>query len=378
MGLGAFDASFFGDDFAYLNNKENAVAGPSTYQAQPADVVVKQEPVEFGWNTIDMGLQPQPPASLPTQAISPYTHTGNNVSGSPSLVQPPPAPTASPSAGGDVLASFGSLPFEQQVALQQMLFNIMSFQANMGGFANMETATPAPSTIDPSKIFAPGPIAQDAPPTLTTAVPAPVTVPVRPAPITAPMPPTQTMSPPNAVAGPSRATTTPNSNDHAIDEDDELVSIGEADIAMTGRGRSMSTFSSASGIDEKLDRLAPLNSIFSAGRGKGGKKGGGMSSVVRGEDEDLDDDDSWRPSAEEYKKLSSKEKRQLRNKLSARAFRNRRKDYIGTLEGHIKERDVVIDEMRSELQTSKSENQDLRWVVSFLWNLHTGSDPSVL
>jgi hypothetical protein len=127
--------------------------------------------------------------------------------------------------------------------------------------------------------------------------------------------------------------------------------------------------SSASDIGSRLDRLAPREAIFSAGKGKGGKKGGGLSSVVRGDDEDLDDDDSWRPSPEEYKKLSSKEKRQLRNKLSARAFRTRRKDYIGTLEGHIKDRDDVIDEMRSQLITHRIENQDLRYVVSLLWNL---------
>ena len=36
-------------------------------------------------------------------------------------------------------------------------------------------------------------------------------------------------------------------------------------------------------------------------------------------------DEDWRPSPEEYKKMSSKEKRQLRNKISARNFRVRRK-----------------------------------------------------
>ena len=36
-------------------------------------------------------------------------------------------------------------------------------------------------------------------------------------------------------------------------------------------------------------------------------------------------DDDWRPSPEEYKKMTSKEKRQLRNKISARNFRVRRK-----------------------------------------------------
>ena len=45
--------------------------------------------------------------------------------------------------------------------------------------------------------------------------------------------------------------------------------------------------------------------------------------------------DDWRPSPEEYKKMSSKEKRQLRNKISARNFRVRRKGedrQLGTFE----------------------------------------------
>jgi hypothetical protein len=133
-----------------------------------------------------------------------------------------------------------------------------------------------------------------------------------------------------------------------------------ASPAVSRSDRATSAFSTGDDIDSRIDQLVPLNSIFSAGRGKGGKKGGGMSSVVRNDGEEIDDDESWRPSPEEYKKLSSKEKRQLRNKLSARAFRTRRKDYIGTLESHIKDRDSVIDAIRSELSTTRSENQDLR------------------
>ena len=51
---------------------------------------------------------------------------------------------------------------------------------------------------------------------------------------------------------------------------------------------------------------------------------GGGSEFGFGKEEDKDSDD-WRPSPEEYKKMSSKEKRQLRNKISARNFRVRRK-----------------------------------------------------
>ncbi|KAI6021681.1 hypothetical protein BKA83DRAFT_21810 [Pisolithus microcarpus] len=66
--------------------------------------------------------------------------------------------------------------------------------------------------------------------------------------------------------------------------------------------------------------------------------------------------EDWRPSPEEYKRMSSKEKRQLRNKISARNFRVRRKEYITTLEGDIAERDRLIDAIRAELGSSKSEN----------------------
>lgn len=49
------------------------------------------------------------------------------------------------------------------------------------------------------------------------------------------------------------------------------------------------------------------------------------AAAKRERDDDDDENDDWRPSPEEYKKMSSKEKRQLRNKISARNFRVRRK-----------------------------------------------------
>lgn len=68
------------------------------------------------------------------------------------------------------------------------------------------------------------------------------------------------------------------------------------------------------------------------GKGKASRKGtvasGGVVKRTPGgnavKDKTANDDD-WRPSPEEYKKMSSKEKRQLRNKISARNFRVRRK-----------------------------------------------------
>ncbi|KAI0301177.1 hypothetical protein B0F90DRAFT_1719972 [Multifurca ochricompacta] len=91
-----------------------------------------------------------------------------------------------------------------------------------------------------------------------------------------------------------------------------------------------------------------------------------VSAVVRDKDDPREDGDEWRPSPEEYKKMSSKEKRQLRNKISARNFRVRRKEYITTLEGDIAERDRLIDAIRTELGSSQSENAALRQEISAL------------
>lgn len=87
-----------------------------------------------------------------------------------------------------------------------------------------------------------------------------------------------------------------------------------------------------------------------------------------------------RPSAEEYSKLSSKEKRQLRNKISARNFRHRRKgafsmvlsvsvyqvlrwlntEYITTLEEEIATRDDKIVSLEEEMSSLRGENSSMR------------------
>lgn len=225
------------------------------------------------------------------------------------------------------------LAASQQEALQHLLNSFVSYQAQYG--LDVPAASPASTGIDPSLLTVPTGASGASTPSLSASL-----SPFTPATTESSVPPT-------------------------VPDEDALVSINDiapqGQSSRAGRAQStVSTFSASGSVDDKIDKLVPLSSIFSAGRGKGGKKGGGMSSVVRGDDEMLDEDDSWRPSPEEYKKLSSKEKRQLRNKLSARAFRTRRKDYIGTLESHIKDRDTVIDAIRSELATSRTENQDLR------------------
>ena len=94
----------------------------------------------------------------------------------------------------------------------------------------------------------------------------------------------------------------------------------------------------------------------------------------RKDEEDMDEDERLLAS-EEGKKLSSKERRQLRNKVSARAFRSRRKgiyftllrkthanlrpEYIGQLEGEIAAKAAEADDLRAKNEDLMAENTRL-------------------
>ncbi|KAJ2500268.1 hypothetical protein GGH96_002864 [Coemansia sp. RSA 1972] len=74
-------------------------------------------------------------------------------------------------------------------------------------------------------------------------------------------------------------------------------------------------------------------------------------------DEDEDDIDM---TGIDMKSLSSKERRQLRNKISARNFRVRRKEYISNLEAEVRMHKEEADGVRRELATSRKDNVQLR------------------
>ncbi|KAL4915493.1 hypothetical protein BDW62DRAFT_188330 [Aspergillus aurantiobrunneus] len=76
------------------------------------------------------------------------------------------------------------------------------------------------------------------------------------------------------------------------------------------------------------------------------------------DEQDMDEDERLLAS-EAGKKLTSKERRQLRNKVSARAFRSRRKEYIGQLESEVAQRTNEADQLRIENQDLKQENARL-------------------
>ncbi|KAH6644696.1 hypothetical protein C7974DRAFT_26426 [Boeremia exigua] len=83
-------------------------------------------------------------------------------------------------------------------------------------------------------------------------------------------------------------------------------------------------------------------------------------------DEDDMDEDERLLASEEGKKLSSKERRQLRNKVSARAFRSRRKEYIGQLEGEVAVKVQEANELRSQNRALMEENARSRAFIERL------------
>lgn len=87
--------------------------------------------------------------------------------------------------------------------------------------------------------------------------------------------------------------------------------------------------------EEELSYMMPLKVGGKGKNRKGTVQSGGIAKKLADKKKDAKaagmlsttsiEPDDWRPTPEEYKKMSSKEKRQLRNKISARNFRVRRK-----------------------------------------------------
>ncbi|KAK3990465.1 hypothetical protein QBC44DRAFT_64139 [Cladorrhinum sp. PSN332] len=91
-------------------------------------------------------------------------------------------------------------------------------------------------------------------------------------------------------------------------------------------------------------------------------------------DEDDMDEDERLLASEEGKKLSSKERRQLRNKVSARAFRSRRKEYITQLEAEIANKVTENGDLRAQNRALVDENKRLTDLTRMLLSSPSFSD----
>ncbi|KAH9885929.1 hypothetical protein F4778DRAFT_786978 [Xylariomycetidae sp. FL2044] len=111
-------------------------------------------------------------------------------------------------------------------------------------------------------------------------------------------------------------------------------------------------------VEQKITQL--LNSMRSRPSEEDGMDNSPLLQIpkLRKEEDDMDEDERLLAS-EEGKKLSSKERRQLRNKVSARAFRSRRKEYITQLESEIANKVTENGELRAQNRTLMEENRRL-------------------
>lgn len=110
-------------------------------------------------------------------------------------------------------------------------------------------------------------------------------------------------------------------------------------------------------ISRLLNRMRQSSSASADDDDADSPGGSNMPRIKR--DEDEMDDDERLLNSEEGKKLSSKERRQLRNKVSARAFRSRRKEYITQLEAEVAQKAQESNELRVQNRQLMEENTRL-------------------
>ncbi|KAK2591089.1 BZIP-type transcription factor mbz1 [Conoideocrella luteorostrata] len=111
-------------------------------------------------------------------------------------------------------------------------------------------------------------------------------------------------------------------------------------------------------VEQKITQL--LNSMRAKPAGAEPESESSQNNLVRSKkDEEEMDEDERLLASEEGKKLSSKERRQLRNKVSARAFRSRRKEYITQLEAEIATKVNENGDLRSQNRALLDENKRL-------------------
>jgi len=121
-------------------------------------------------------------------------------------------------------------------------------------------------------------------------------------------------------------------------------------------------------VEESISRLLnQMRQNSSAPSDDAGSPSNALPNIARmKKDEEEMDEDERLLASEEGKKLSSKERRQLRNKVSARAFRSRRKEYIGQLEGELALKNQEATTLRNENQSILAENERYRGLIETL------------
>ncbi|PYH92556.1 hypothetical protein BO71DRAFT_357168 [Aspergillus ellipticus CBS 707.79] len=117
---------------------------------------------------------------------------------------------------------------------------------------------------------------------------------------------------------------------------------------------------SNAGVDERISRLLQQMRQSAMSSPDDSPSPGSLPQMAKAKKDEQDmDEDERLLASEEGKKLSSKERRQLRNKVSARAFRSRRKEYIGQLESEVAAKTNEAHDLRLQNRALFEENARL-------------------
>ncbi|KAK0667863.1 hypothetical protein QBC41DRAFT_323090, partial [Cercophora samala] len=125
-------------------------------------------------------------------------------------------------------------------------------------------------------------------------------------------------------------------------------------------------------VEQKITQL--LNSMRAKSSEEPSQNNAVLNIPRPKKDEDDMDEDERLLASEEGKKLSSKERRQLRNKVSARAFRSRRKEYITQLESEIANKVTENGDLRAQNRALVDENKRLTDLTRMLLGSPSFSD----
>ncbi|WVF67656.1 hypothetical protein IAT40_002415 [Kwoniella sp. CBS 6097] len=75
---------------------------------------------------------------------------------------------------------------------------------------------------------------------------------------------------------------------------------------------------------------------------------------------ELGDEQPWGMPQEQYKALNPRDKKQVRNRIGARRFRAKRKDYVSSLEANLRSREDDVSALQAQVEQQRNEINELR------------------
>ncbi|KAJ9105509.1 hypothetical protein QFC21_001880 [Naganishia friedmannii] len=150
------------------------------------------------------------------------------------------------------------------------------------------------------------------------------------------------------------------------EDDDVLVTVASSAAPSEYGGQTLSS-RNPSPEPAKKSRKRPASGP-QGHRGHSGEVEMG-SDGISGEDDDAEGDPEpegverngmmWGMKTEEYKALSARERKRVRNRISARTFRARRKEHLTVLESDLAERNAMLKAFQEEIRRLGEENSQL-------------------